>query len=159
MAKRFPAATSYDKGHSVIAMLSFLFSSVEADSSESARLLEILAVLGPRKIPFGLLRTLSITAISVSENLSTEATSRDRKDTDDTLLRLYTSALTDVCLVKSEENQSGTEEFVSIHGLISQWLVDKVLDEQKWEIYSVVRALIRFIWPDSTRYVHIRITH
>jgi len=142
----------------VLAMLSFLFSSVETNSSESARLLEILAVLGPRKIPFGLLRTLSITATSVSENFSTEATSRDRKDTDDTLLRLYTSALTDVCLVKSE-NQSGTEEFVSIHGLISQWLVDKVLDEQKWQIYSVVRALIRFIWPDSTRYVHIRITH
>jgi len=141
MAQRFPGATHYDKGHSVIAVVSLLCSAVEAQSPDSARLMTMLAVLGPRKIHFDLLKLIPDVVVDVSEGSSI----------DDTLLRLNLSLLVDVCLVKVEVNQTKTEEFVSIHGLVCRWIVDTMLTNQQPNFSLVLGAVMRFIWPDCNR--------
>ncbi|KAK0706183.1 P-loop containing nucleoside triphosphate hydrolase protein [Lasiosphaeria miniovina] len=67
MAKR-PArgATSYEKGHSVLSVMSLLFLSIQNESPESAHLLVVLTVLSLRKIPLSLLKETYV-AVTVGQ--------------------------------------------------------------------------------------------
>ncbi|KAK0638981.1 hypothetical protein B0T16DRAFT_462695 [Cercophora newfieldiana] len=150
MAKLFPGATSYEKRYSVITVVSLLFSAILSESPESARLLEVLAILGPRKIPLSFLGMLPSTVTKVGERGEydeNETPFSEELGTDDTVLRLNLSTLLDVCLVKLDRNQTETEEFASIHGLTCQWLVETAVSNQTWDISSMVPILIAFIWP------------
>lgn len=114
MAKKpSPGVTSYDKEHSVIAIMSLLFSAVQSESPDLARLLQVLCVLGRQNIPFDLLKGLA--------HIGPGATSTSPLAVlfgDDTLLLMCISTLSDACLVKFRDNQSRSHKIISVHGLI-----------------------------------------
>ncbi|KAK4454854.1 hypothetical protein QBC34DRAFT_103225 [Podospora aff. communis PSN243] len=151
MGKRLPGASSYDKGYTVIAVISMLFSTISTESPEAARLLEVLSVLGPHKLPLSLLLKLPSKVMNVEDRvdrLASESLVGDFVDGDDTLLRLNISTLADCCLMKIEVNQTGTEEYASIHGLVCQWMVERFVSSRSWDFASVAKTLIAFIWPE-----------
>ncbi|KAK5653446.1 hypothetical protein OQA88_8932 [Cercophora sp. LCS_1] len=139
--KLTPGWTTYEKEHSIIAVVSLVFSVVEAESPEATQLLAVLAALGPQKFP---LRLVELASSHLASQRLHPTTSQDG----DAVLRLSLDALSDVCLVKFEEGYRGGEEFVSVHGLICQWLVDTKFPDQGLDLTLVAEAVTRFILPD-----------
>lgn len=147
-AKRLaPGVTSYDKEHSVIVVLSLLFSAVQNESPDSARLLQVLCVLGRHSIPFDMLKSLA--------NIEPETTITSPLATlfnDETLLLMCISTLSDVCLVKFRDNQTRSQKIISVHGLICRWVNDMVLPNNSDDLLWIVEGILNFIQPPNDRY-------
>lgn len=153
MAKRpTPGATFYEKEHSVVAIISLLFSAVQDESPDSAKLLQVLCILGHQTIPLDLLRSLG----RVGSGGGLPASEQNPLATllsDDTLLLMCVSTLSDVCLVKFRDNQARTDKIISVHGLIRRWIVDVVLAGQLDDLPWIVEGVIDYALPSHDRYV------
>lgn len=150
MAKRpGPGVTSYDKEHSVIAVLSLLFSAVQHESPDAAKLLQVLCVLGRQSIPFGLLKSLAY-----AEPGTTCVSPLATLFNDETLLLICISTLSDVCLVKFQDNQTRSQKIISVHGLICRWVNDVVLPENPNDLLWIVKGVMDFIQAPDDRYVY-----
>ncbi|KAM7185523.1 hypothetical protein V8F20_011779 [Naviculisporaceae sp. PSN 640] len=142
MAKRpTPGATFYEKEHSVVAIISLLFSAVQNESPDSARLLQILCVLGRQNIPYELLKSLARS--SSAQNPLAGLFS------DDTILLMCISTLRDVCLVKLQEGDSRADKTISVHGLICRWVVDVILPDQLDDLIWIVEGILDYIQPSN----------
>ncbi|PWI64506.1 hypothetical protein PCL_09587 [Purpureocillium lilacinum] len=124
----------YEKSVCLFTLIGMLYSTVQEKSPDAAALLTLLAFLGPWRFPLALFRpSLQGSHGRTHDTLVMRLDNTHLKAilTDDILLSLAVSHLSDTCLVKTTGNPM-TVESVSVHNIVCQWIFETTAEKDQW---------------------------
>ncbi|KAI0477594.1 P-loop containing nucleoside triphosphate hydrolase protein [Xylariaceae sp. FL0804] len=137
--KARPGHVLHEKQRSINVILSMLYSYIVSVSCEAAKLLEIMASMGPSSIPISFLCEVTQTKADGSDNLP-EVSSLHTSPASETPLRIHLSLLEDSCLVKIKRARDSAWDSAIVHGAICQWLTNGYESRIKGLAVSVASA-------------------